>query len=148
MLRGVMWRRLGALTVLAVAGAGCYHATIETGLPPSDRTLEDAWAPAWIGGLVSPKTVETAERCPDGVAKVETQLSFLNQLVSVLTIGIYTPMSIKVTCAARSARPQDADGGAELRIPEGASLDEKQQALEAAAALSAVKGYAVFVIGM
>lgn len=30
---------------------------------------------------------------------VETQLSFPNQLVSFLTGGIYTPMTITVTCA-------------------------------------------------
>jgi hypothetical protein len=34
------------------------------------------------------------------VAKVETRHSFLNQLVGILTLGIYTPMHIKVTCAA------------------------------------------------
>jgi hypothetical protein len=30
---------------------------------------------------------------------VETRLSFLNQLVGFLTLGIYTPMDIRVTCA-------------------------------------------------
>ena len=34
------------------------------------------------------------------MARVETKLSFLNQLVGSLTFGIYTPMEIKVTCAA------------------------------------------------
>jgi hypothetical protein len=148
MLRGVVGLRIGALTVLSVTGVGCYHATVITGLPPSNQTVENAWAPSWIAGLVPPKTVETAERCVDGVAKVETRLSFLNQVVSILTIGIYTPMSIKVTCATRSARPQDGDTASEVRVPEGASLEEKRQALQAAAALSAAKGDAVFVVGM
>jgi hypothetical protein len=40
------------------------------------------------------------------VARVETQLSFANQLVGLLTLGIYTPMDIRVTCAAsRSDAP-------------------------------------------
>lgn len=147
MLRGLIGLRIGALTVLAVTGAGCYHATIETGLPPSSQTVENDWAPSWIAGLVPPKTVETAERCPDGVAKVETRLSFMNQVVSIITLGIYTPMSIRVTCAAQSALPQDAAGSGVL-ILEGASPDEKQKALAAAAALSAVNGDAVFVVGM
>ena len=80
--------------------AGCYHATIETGLPPSPQTLENKWASGWIYGLVPPKTVETMQRCPNGVARVETQLSFANQLVNFLTLGIYTPMEIVVTCAS------------------------------------------------
>jgi hypothetical protein len=37
------------------------------------------------------------------VSKVETQLSFPNMLVQWLTAGIYTPMSIKVTCAQSGA---------------------------------------------
>lgn len=73
--------------------AACFHATIETGLTPSTKVLEHKFASSWIYGLVPPKTVETASRCPDGVAKVETQLSFLNQVVHLLTLGIYTPMS-------------------------------------------------------
>lgn len=146
MLRGLRTLQTGALAVLGLAGAGCYHATIETGLPPSTRTVENDWAAGWIAGLVPPKTVETVERCPDGVAKVETQLSFLNQVVSVLTLGIYTPMSIQVTCAARSARPQDTEGAAVV-IPAGASPLEKQEAFDAAAALSAATGEAVFLVG-
>lgn len=88
---------------LAVLLAGCYHATIETGRTPSTVTLEQRWANSWIYGLVPPKPINTAERCPSGVARVETQLSFLNQLVGLLTLGIYTPMDVRVTCAQRSA---------------------------------------------
>ena len=39
--------------------------------------------------------------CPNGVAKVETQQSFLNLLANFLTSGLYSPMSITVTCAAK-----------------------------------------------
>jgi len=92
-----------AATCLAVLLAGCYHATIETGRTPSTVTVEDRWADAWIYGLVPPSVINTASRCPNGVARVETQLSFLNQLVGALTLGIYTPMDVRVTCAQGSA---------------------------------------------
>ena len=46
-----------------------------------------------------PATVETAQKCPSGVAKVESRLSFLNMLVGALTYSIYTPMEITVSCA-------------------------------------------------
>jgi len=82
--------------------AGCYHATVETGATPSSVVVHKTFASSWIYGLVPPSTVETASRCPYGSAKVETQLSFVNQVVSLLTLGIYTPMEIKVTCAAVS----------------------------------------------
>jgi hypothetical protein len=79
--------------------AGCYHATVETGATPSTVVIDQKFASSWIYGLVPPKTVETAARCPNGPAKVETQHSFVNQLVGILTLGIYTPMQITVTCA-------------------------------------------------
>src|SRR2546430_17728830 len=52
-----------------------------------------------VAGLIPPSTVQTASKCPNGAAKIETQLSFVNQLVAWLTAYIYTPMTIKVTCA-------------------------------------------------
>lgn len=101
-----------SLVLVVVALSGCYHATIETGLAPGSRTVHDAWADGWVYGLVPPSTVETMERCPDGVARVETKLSFLNQLVGSLTFGIYTPMEIKVTCAAGGVDDEPVDDAA------------------------------------
>jgi hypothetical protein len=95
-------RRIGKFAVVALLlSAGCYHATIDTGLTPSTVQIEKHWASGWIYGLVPPSTIETAAKCPSGVAKVETQLSFANQLVDFLTLGIYTPMDVTVTCAQR-----------------------------------------------
>ncbi len=48
--------------------------------------------------------------CPGGVARVETQQSFVNGLVGTLTSGIYTPLQVTTTCA--NARPS-----AQLGIP-------------------------------
>jgi len=89
-------------------GTGCYHATIETGATPSAEFAEEQWAASWVYGLVPPKIMNTAAKCTSGVAKVETQHSFLNGLVAVLTFGIFTPINIKATCAAkRTARGAD-----------------------------------------
>lgn len=136
--------RFGLLMMLGILSAGCFHATIETDLPPSNRRIENKWASGWILGLVPPPTVETAERCPNGVARVDTERSFLNQIVSILTIGIYTPMSIIVTCAEGPSGDSAVDG-ASLRVGPEASMEEKQLVFQEAAALSAELGTAVFV---
>lgn len=88
-----------ALGLVLLSGA-CYHATVETGLKPSETRIVNKWAMGFAWGLVPPPTVETAAKCPNGVAKVETQHSFLNSLVAGLTSGILAPMTIEVTCAA------------------------------------------------
>jgi hypothetical protein len=90
-----------------VASTGCYHVTVDTGRTPNGQVIENNWANSFVYGLVPPATVETASKCPSGVAKVETQQSFLNGLVSGLTFGLYTPWTIKVQCAG-SGRTGDA----------------------------------------
>ncbi len=94
-----LMRRVLLLAVLALTVAGCYHATVETGLRPSPVRVERKWAHGFLYGLVPPSTVETAARCPHGAAKVETKLSFLNQVAYALTWGLYSPMEIVVHCA-------------------------------------------------
>jgi hypothetical protein len=98
-----MRRVLSAVTLVAIASAttGCYVARIETGLKPSAQVIAKDWAPCWIYGLVPPPTMQMATNCPNGVAIVETQHSFLNQLVGGLTFGLFTPIQIRVTCAEK-----------------------------------------------
>ena len=136
--------RSAALLGAVVALSGCYHATIETGLTPGTQTLEKAWASGWLFGLIPPSTVETASRCPNGVARVETQLSFVNQLVSFITFGIYTPMSIQVTCAGPGTPMDEADQNA-VSIRLDANIEEKQHAFHDAALLAARRGVPVIL---
>jgi hypothetical protein len=95
-----MRKEIAVVVSCLFVAVGCYHATIETTATPSTVVIEQGFASSWIYGLVPPSTVETEAKCTAGVAKVETQISFVNGLVGALTLGIYTPMSIKVTCAA------------------------------------------------
>ena len=127
------------LLILATVLAGCYHATIDTGAKPSNVTVEKHWASGWIFGLVAPKTVETASKCTTGVAKVETQLSFVNMLVSFLTLNIYTPMDIRVTCA------EGAAGGTALIVPDSASVTTWQAVIAQAASQSQALGQPVYL---
>lgn len=92
-------RRIAAALVAAVLSSGCYHATVQTGRTPAAAKAEKRWANSWVYGFVPPRPVNTAQACPNGIAQVDTQLSYANQLVGILTLGIYTPMEIVVTCA-------------------------------------------------
>ena len=96
-----------AVLALVLALAGCYHATIETDRTPSAQSVENAWAHSFLYGLVPPSTVNVASECSNGVARVETQLSFLNMVANAITFGIYSPMHITVTCAVGTASAED-----------------------------------------
>lgn len=136
-------RRAVAALIAVTSLAACYHATVETGLTPSTQVLEQSFASSWIYGLVPPKTVQTASRCPDGVARVETELSFLNQLVHLLTLGIYTPMHIKVTCAQRAGA--SAAPSASLTVPRGAD-DRTVRSIFSGAAADAAENHGAVLV--
>jgi len=126
-----MARRI-VLFVTLLAVSGCYAARVETGLAPSTTQIKKGFASCWIYGLVPPATVKTAAQCENGVAIVETKLSFVNGLVGALTFGIYTPMEIVVTCAQK---PQASLMGAEVNLAlcEGATTEEIQETFSHAA---------------
>ena len=133
-----------AASLALVTLTGCYVATIETGRAKLSKTISKPWASCWIYGLVPPTTIQTSADCPDGVAVVQTQHSFLNYLVGGLTFGIYTPIQIVVTCAEGGASgyvsPED-----EIVVPRGASSDVVRDALGRAAQRTVESGNPVLV---
>jgi hypothetical protein len=96
-----MRRTLAGIIIAAAALSGCYHVTVISSAQPSATTVEKPWQHSFISGLVPPAELSTKEQCPSGVAKVETQQSFVNLVASWVTSGIYSPIAVKVTCAAR-----------------------------------------------
>jgi hypothetical protein len=130
--------RRAAAVVAAFALTGCYHAVIQTGRPESTDVISIKWANSFIFGLVPPPVVETASCCTNGVAKVETQHSFLNMLAQFVTFGLYTPMQIDVTCAARGT----ASAESVIKVEQGKTME---QALSQAVMLSAENEAPVYV---
>lgn len=137
-------RRAAILAAIALVLSGCFHATIETGLPASTTVIQNDWAHGFVFGLVPPSTVETKAKCPNGVAKVETQQSFLNALASLLTGSLYTPWTISVTCASSNRMASLTPGESVIRATAEAantSADTMQRAFD----LAVSTGRAVYV---
>lgn len=132
---------VGAVVVLG----GCYHVTVETGLAPSPTVIEQPFAMGFVYGLIPPPTVNTMARCPKGVAKVETQMSFVNGLVSGLTGGILTPMTIKVTCALDGSTRASADGAPMIQVGALATPTTVRDAIVRAADEAVQTGQPVYV---
>jgi Bor protein len=140
-------RRLLALASPILAGlaaAACFHATVVTGASPGTQVINKPWASSFIFGLVPPKTVEAASECPNGVATVETQHSFLNSLVAFLTLDIYTPMTITVTCAS-GGRSDTGQIRPDISVSEAQGEASVRDAFNAAAAQAAASRSPVLV---
>ena len=129
----------------AVLLAGCFHVTVVTGLPAGSTGVHQEWAPGWVFGLVPPETVESAKTCANGVARVETQQSFLNGLVSVVTFGIFTPWTIDVVCATSGKMGAIPAGAEVVKVAAGATPEQWTAAFADASARSARDHVAVYV---
>lgn len=97
------WKSALAGALALVAATGCFRQVVQTGRTPSTTVVQQDWVSTWIFGLVEAQPIDARTQCASGVATVETQTSFLNGLVGVLTIGIWTPQTVRITCATGTA---------------------------------------------
>jgi hypothetical protein len=85
---------------MCLTTSACFHQSFQSGLEPSTTVVERQFVSTWLWGLVPAKPVDTRQTCTKGVAQVVTEESFVNGLVGVITLGIYSPQHLRVTCAA------------------------------------------------
>lgn len=112
-----MTKMMGPLVAAAVVmalGSGCaaYNTRIKTGLPPGGEVKEQG-AKFYVYGHVGEQDVELQTLCPSGVASVQTRFGVADQLLTVFTLGIYSPMTVVVECAGGTAyllTPDDETG--------------------------------------
>lgn len=124
---------LGAL--LLTSTTACFRQVVQTGRAPSQTVVKQNWVSTWIFGIVPATPIDARAQCPTGIATVETQTSFANGLLGFLTIGIWTPQTAWITCAAGTAAlPQ---GTEVLYVVSNADDSQLQATLHQAAARSA-----------
>ena len=91
--------RIVSMVALVALGA-CYRVTVNTGAPPAATVIDKPWQLSFVYGLVPPPAIDAKQTCPQGVASIMTERSFLNGLVGAVTSSILTPMHAKITCAS------------------------------------------------
>jgi hypothetical protein len=129
--------RLLAVAAVALAASACHHQVIQTGRTPGPTVVHKPWTSTWFFGLVPAKPLDVSSQCPNGVATIETQRTFMNGLVGFFTGIVWAPIDVKVTCAAGRA---SLDGMDVIRVSQGASRAQLEQAVGDAIALSLSTG--------
>lgn len=133
------------IPVVALALTGCYSAKITTDKQPSGQVIEKPWATGFVAGLATPGAqIDAAQQCPNGVAMVETEVSFLNQVATAFTFNLYSPMSVTVTCAAGGSM-SSLMPAPDFEMPSEVDEVEVAETLHAAALKSAKTNEAVRV---
>lgn len=130
--------RRSAVAMILFAFTACYHQIVNTGQPAGPTTIHKEWVSTWFWGLVAADPIDVSKECPSGLAVVETQMSFMNALGTIVTIGIWSPRDVTVTCASRAADlPRDAK---QFAIAPTATLEERTAIVNDAVATSAALG--------
>ena len=94
---------LKLLLPMVLFASGCVHSVVDTGLQPGPVGYVEEWETAWLIGAVAAR-VDATEACEGPWARVETQQSLLNGIVTIMTLGIYAPHQVEVICASLPAR--------------------------------------------
>jgi len=92
-----------------VALAGCYTIRYERRATPEPGAPREQWHHGLVGGAVDLSgPVRLDQACPDGVARVESQTTFINWFLQAVTTGgvlvplhapLWSPATVRVTCA-------------------------------------------------
>lgn len=73
----------------------------------------------WLGGLFPTREVDVSQHCPYGAWRVREEISFVDGLFNLLTLGIWSPRSSWYYCReAPSQQPAQAEPSTEDRAQE------------------------------
>ncbi|MGQ0646443.1 MAG: Bor/Iss family lipoprotein [Gemmatimonadaceae bacterium] len=133
-------RLLNAAVVGCVLLAGCFHQVVATGLPAGETKVEKPWTSTWIWGLVEAKPIDVRTQCPNGVAYVASKFTVMNWVGAAVTLGIWYPWTVTVTCAGGGRASLDAST---TQVHLG---DSSAEALDRAAKIARVTGEPVAIV--
>lgn len=95
-----MVKKLCIIAAMTFALAACSTQTFNMGRTGSSMPKTDNMQSFFVYGIGQEQTINAAEVCGGAskVAKVQTQMTFLNGLLGAITFGIYTPRQARVFC--------------------------------------------------
>ena len=110
-----------ALALLcAVATSGCWRVHYTTNQPPGVTYVQTT--PYFLYGIIGDAIIDVAAFCPGGASDVIRYAGPIDVLLWAVTIGIYTPSKVAITCANTDIpRTVEASGQAsnDARAPAG-----------------------------
>jgi hypothetical protein len=88
-----------ALPLLLLSTAGCYRYRFELRPEPPDARLvtHEEHVPTYLNGFIGTGRVDATRYCERPV-RTELQVTLTDVLLSVVTLLIYTPHTLRVTC--------------------------------------------------
>lgn len=89
-----------AIATLAMT-SGCYKATfVEDPSAAKREPTHEEWSNHYVFGLVGDKEYDTRQWCPEGAAATRTGGNVGTSALTLVTLGIYAPRKVYVTCGS------------------------------------------------
>jgi hypothetical protein len=82
----------------------CFACTLACSGPPRSAVAptRDHWLPGYVLGIWGTAELDVRDDCPrTGAASVRVGATWTTLLVSIVTLGIYTPREVRVQCRAQ-----------------------------------------------
>jgi hypothetical protein len=101
---------LGIAVALATLASttGCYKATfVEDPSALKRQTSHEEWADHFVFGLVGDKEYDVRQWCPNGTGMARTGGNVGTTTLSIVTLGIYTPRKVYITCQDKHLAQND-----------------------------------------
>jgi hypothetical protein len=90
-----------ALILLSALGLmACGKTSYVTGKPPG-ASFEKKGS-YFIGGLIGSTDINLGQLCPNGVSSFVNQKTVTDGVMTCITCGLYSPITINITCASGS----------------------------------------------
>ncbi len=98
-VQNILLKSVVALSLLGLSG--CYKVTIRpTAAPVPDVAPQfSETQDFFVFGLIGEKHIDVGAVCRGEPVQMQTKHTFLNQLIGLLTIGIYTPATANIWCS-------------------------------------------------
>jgi len=92
--------------VLAAAlASGCFNVTYTNPRLPPNGLVVEGTNQFFVAALVGDERVPVYKMCPEGVSQIESGLSIVDLLLTLVTFTIYTPRSYVVHCGGAAMNP-------------------------------------------
>ena len=92
------------ILVAAFALCGCWRMTVSNGRPVGQTPIEydNKWHSGVVYGLAELSgPYDLSKICPQGWSRIHTETPFVQGLVQSLTLHLYNPQGVTITCAGR-----------------------------------------------
>lgn len=88
------------LTLVLATAAGCYSVTArpDGGFKVATKPTYEQRQDFYLWGLVGENHIDTKQVCPGGAAQIQSQVTFVDGLLNLVTLGIYSPQSARIWC--------------------------------------------------